>query len=95
MRAGRIKTTQARHSKGKVNMKNKITGLIVLALSLSLVGGTALAKDQYVKGHTKKDGTYVEGHYKTKANGTKDDNYSTKGNTNPYNGKKGTKNPNK
>jgi len=42
-------------------------------------------------GYTKKNGTYVKGHYKTKSNGTNWDNYSTKGNTNPHTGKSGTK----
>jgi hypothetical protein len=44
-------------------------------------------------GYTKKNATYVAPHYKTKSNKTKLDNYSTKGNTNPYTGKKGTVNP--
>jgi len=51
----------------------------------------ALAKDTYVKGYVKKDGTYVEPHYRTNSNNTVNDNYSTKGNTNPYTGKSGTK----
>ena len=48
----------------------------------------------HVKGYTKKDGTYVQGHYKSDNNSTQRDNYSTKGNTNPYTGKKGTKEAN-
>ena len=47
-----------------------------------------------VKGYVKKDGTYVEPHQRTSPNDTKLDNYSTKGNTNPYNGKEGTVDPN-
>lgn len=46
-----------------------------------------------VKGYTKKDGTYVAPHKQTNPNGTKQDNWSTKGNVNPYTGKPGTKNP--
>lgn len=45
--------------------------------------------DQYVRGYTRKDGTYVEGHYRSSPNKFKFDNYSSHGNTNPYNGKKG------
>lgn len=46
-----------------------------------------------VKGHVTKDGTYVPPHVRTSPNGTKLDNYSTKGNVNPYTGKEGTKDP--
>ena len=44
-----------------------------------------------VRGHVKKDGTYVAPHRATSPNKTQRDNYGTKGNTNPYNGKQGTK----
>lgn len=46
-----------------------------------------------VKGYTKKDGTYVAPHHRSAPNGTKKDNWSTKGNVNPDSGKKGTENP--
>lgn len=46
----------------------------------------------HVNGYTKKDGTYVAPHYRSAPNGTKADNWSTKGNVNPYTGKEGTKN---
>lgn len=62
--------------------------LLLLCLALA-IGGLANAKG--VKGYVKKDGTYVAPHQKTAPNKTKNDNYSTKGNTNPYTGKKGTK----
>jgi hypothetical protein len=47
--------------------------------------------DEYVNGYYKKNGTYVEGYNRTSSNSTKDDNYSTKGNQNPYTGTYGTK----
>ena len=46
-------------------------------------------KNHYVKGYFREDGTYVSGHYRTNRNNTNLDNYSTKGNTNPYTGKPG------
>lgn len=46
---------------------------------------------QYQKSYTKSDGTYVQPHYKTKTNNTNWDNFSTKGNYNPYTGTQGTK----
>lgn len=45
-----------------------------------------------VSGYTKKNGTYVAPHQQTNSNHTQKDNYSTKGNVNPYTGKAGTKN---
>ncbi len=48
-----------------------------------------------VQGYTKKNGTYVAPSHKTSPNHTKRDNYSTKGNVNPYNGKDGTVEPKK
>jgi len=47
----------------------------------------------YVKGYTKKDGTYVAGYWRSSPNDTMLDNYSTKGNINPYTGKAGTIDP--
>lgn len=44
---------------------------------------------EYVKGYYRKDGTYVKPHYRTHSNETKNDNWSNKGNYNPYTGKKG------
>ena len=55
--------------------------------------GVVYAGDTYVQGYTKKDGTYVQGHYRSSPNSTSTDNWSTKGNTNPYTGKAGTKSP--
>lgn len=47
--------------------------------------------DTYVSGYIKKDGTYVQGHYRSKPNGNFYDNYSTKPNYNPYTGETGRK----
>ncbi|MDO8430174.1 MAG: hypothetical protein Q7S73_02305 [bacterium] len=47
-----------------------------------------------VKGYYKpSSGRYVMPSYRTSPNKTKIDNYSTKGNYNPYTGKKGYSNP--
>lgn len=50
-------------------------------------------KQTYVKGYYKKNGTFVKPHYRTTPNKNKLDNWSTKGNINPYTGKLGTVNP--
>lgn len=66
---------------------------LLLALSLLAISTTVsvVAKETAVKGHTRKDGTYVEPHRPNEPNKTETDNYSTKGNTNPNTGKKGTR----
>lgn len=46
-----------------------------------------------VNGHFKKNGTYVAPHRSTNPNHTQRDNWSSKPNVNPYNGKQGTKEP--
>ncbi|MDR3453566.1 MAG: hypothetical protein P4L96_12340 [Rhodoferax sp.] len=44
-----------------------------------------------VRGHVTKSGTYVAPSHATNPNGRRSDNYSQKGNVNPYTGKEGTK----
>jgi hypothetical protein len=46
-----------------------------------------------VRGYTRRDGTYVAPHYRSSPNSTTSDNYSTRGNVNPYTGELGTRNP--
>ena len=50
------------------------------------------AKSVHVKSNVTKSGTYRPAHYRTSPNKTKFDNWTTKGNVNPYTGKIGTKN---
>ena len=66
-----------------------------LLLALALIApATAMAKPSHsVKGHFTKKGTYVAPHRATNRDSSKLNNWSTKGNTNPYTGKKGTKKP--
>ena len=65
---------------------------LILALIALSVAAPAMAQVQ-VKGYTRKDGTYVAPHYRSAPNSSIYDNYSTKGNTNPYTGKAGTVDP--
>lgn len=44
----------------------------------------------YQKGYTRNNGTYVQGHYKTRSNCTNWDNFSSKGNSNPFTGSTGS-----
>ena len=69
------------------------TVLASAALGLLFLTTTALAGDVYVRGYFKSDGTYVQPHYRSSPNSTRLDNWSTKGNVNPYTGKLGTRDP--
>ena len=45
----------------------------------------------HVRGYTTKSGTYVDPHYRSAPDGNFGNNWSTKGNVNPYSGEPGTK----
>lgn len=62
-------------------------GLVAFAITASAVGQVR------VRGYLRKDGTYVAPHYRSAPNRTKDDNYSTRGNYNPYTGEAGKTRP--
>lgn len=76
---------------------NDVKGIAMRKFLIALVAAClispATAAQVRVKGYVKKDGTYVAPHYRSSPNGTTLDNYSTKGNTNPYTGKVGTRDP--
>ena len=66
---------------------------IVLLVGLLVAMLPAHAADHAVRGHVKKDGTYVAPSRATNPNRTQRDNYSSKPNVNPYTGKQGTRIP--
>jgi hypothetical protein len=68
----------------------RIFQISVFAIWASLCASSLFA-DVQVKGYKRKDGTYVAPHVRSSPNKTTADNYSTKGNVNPYTGKAGTK----
>lgn len=61
---------------------------IVEAKGRRSTGGTTS-----VRPSVDRTGTYRQGHFRTAPNNSRLDNWSTKGNANPYTGKKGTRNP--
>lgn len=69
----------------------KLLRLAVIAL-VGMFTSSVMAQ-VHVRGHTRKDGTYVAPHYRSSPDGSKANNWSTKGNINPYTGKEGTVNP--
>jgi hypothetical protein len=68
-------------------MKRLIAAVALLAISAPAVAQV------HVRGYYKKDGTYVQAHERSSPNDTTSDNYSTRGNVNPYTGQPGTKDP--
>lgn len=62
-------------------------------ISSHYVSASSRAKSgvHFTHGYYRKNGTYVQGHYSTNPNGTRNDNFSTRGNVNPYTGEVGTK----
>ncbi|MGI4938351.1 MAG: hypothetical protein ACRYF5_16660 [Janthinobacterium lividum] len=67
---------------------------IVMVFAL-MATASVFARSVHVAAHTTKNGTYVQSHERTAPDTTKANNYSTKGNVNPYTGKAGTVEPNK
>ena len=74
-------------------MKKIILALVMVSGLLTTIS-TAEARTVRVNGYYKPStGTYVSPSYRTSPNTSKFDNYSTKGNYNPYSGRSGTVNP--
>lgn len=67
-------------------MLSKHCYFLFLFLLLAVI---ANSQDVFVSGYLRRDGLYIQPHYRTNPNGTLFDNYSTKGNINPYTGKPG------
>lgn len=68
-------------------MKNFIL-ILLLLISFQTIAQTN-SRHVHVKSHTNSNGTYVPEHHRTAPNNTNRDNFSTKGNENPYTGQSG------
>jgi hypothetical protein len=69
--------------------------LFIVSLGVHAKGGSsghASGGSHSVSGHITKSGTYVAPHRATNPDKSKTNNWSQKGNSNPYTGKEGTKN---
>ena len=66
------------------------TSLLITIPSLAKTAGSS-GGSYSVKGHVKKDGTYVQPHRATNPNNTQRDNWSSKPNVNPNTGRPGNK----
>ena len=65
--------------------------VLIVPIAQAKKGGTGAGASHSVNGYTKKNGTYVQPHKSTNPNQTQRDNWSSKPNVNPYNGRQGTK----
>ncbi len=64
--------------------------LITILISILTSAAVIAQSSRYQRGYYRKSsGTFVQGHFKTHSDGTNWNNYSTRGNRNPYNGSKG------
>jgi len=65
----------------------------ILLAGVGVLAFAGAADAAAVRGYIKRDGTYVAPSYRSRPNSTTLDNYSTRGNVNPYTGKTGTQQP--
>ena len=71
----------------------KVVIVSVLALIAALIFSTIADASVRVKGYYRKDGTYVQPHYRSNPDGNPYNNWSYPGNTNPYTGETAPGNP--
>jgi hypothetical protein len=87
--------TTPNHRKELTMKRSLVTLCVAMSLLIAAsIGLSAFAQgSRRVGGYTRRNGTYVKPHYRTRADRTQRNNWSTKGNRNPYTGKRGTKRP--
>ena len=64
-----------------------------LFVAIALLASPAFAEPVRVKGHIRKDGTYVQPHVRTSPDSRTTNNWGSQPNVNPYTGKSGTVDP--
>jgi hypothetical protein len=79
------------------NMKQLLLGaalaIVATAAQAQYYGTGSNPNSHIVFGYTRSNGTYVAPYVATNPNGTQRDNYSARGNANPYTGAVGTRTP--
>lgn len=65
---------------------------ILMGIGVTVASGAALAQQQ-VDGYVRKDGVYVPPHYRSQPDNTRTNNWTSQGNTNPYTGQAGSRDP--
>ncbi len=75
---------------------NKLMIALLLALALALpLSAQASGGGSHVNGYVTKKGTFVAPSHRSGPNGSKNDNFSSKGKMNPFTGKPGKVDPHK
>jgi hypothetical protein len=74
-------------------MKKLFFGTMLVLGAIFVSSPDVNAYSYQVDGYYRSNGTYVQPHYRTSPDSTVYNNYSTKGNYNPYTGNYGTRNP--
>lgn len=69
------------------------TTRIALVALLALCAASDAFAQQRTQGYVRRDGTYVAPSYRSAPNTSRYDNYSTRGNSNPYTGQRGNVSP--
>lgn len=64
--------------------------VLVVAVALSMFASTVAMATENVSGYHRKSGKYVQPHKRSNPDKQRYNNYSSKGNSNPYTGKKGS-----
>ncbi len=70
----------------------KIISILFVVFALA-ISAPVEGKNVSVRGHVTKQGKYISPNHRTSPDHSKFNNWSSKGNVNPYTGKAGTKNP--
>jgi hypothetical protein len=72
-------------------MKKALITLLAV-IGLAAAASTSFAQGyHYVRSHVRSNGSYVPGHYQTNPDGNFHNNWSTRGNVNPFTGDFGTR----
>lgn len=73
-------------------MKTLFFGILTV-LFLATSSLVSYSRDVFVNGYYKSNGTYVNSYHRSAPDGNTFNNWSTKGNVNPYTGEAGNKDP--
>ena len=66
---------------------------LLIAFAFVFASTSLVFSQTHVDGYYRSNGTYVQPHYRSSPDSSTYNNWSTRGNTNPYTGARGTKSP--
>lgn len=83
--------SHAGHSRGYSHARSGFRSSHVSRYAGARTYRPSASSEHLVSSHYRRDGTFVQSYYATNADGTRNNNYSTRGNINPHTGVYGTK----